>query len=96
MPPWMSFVERPDVPLAKSSRSTSATLRPRVVASHATPAPTHPPPTTTTSNSSARSRASCDARDGGENGVTDVPSSHAIGDSARRGETAAEGAADAA
>ena len=47
-----------DVPLAKSSRSTSAVRRPRVAASSATPAPVIPPPTTSTSNSSSRSRSS--------------------------------------
>jgi len=34
----------------KSPRSTSATLRPRSAASHATQAPSIPPPTTRTSN----------------------------------------------
>ena len=38
------------MPLAKSSRSTSAVRRPRVAASSATPAPVIPPPTTSTSN----------------------------------------------
>lgn len=80
MPPWMSFVERPDVPDAKSLRSTRATFSPRVAASHATPAPTQPPPMTTTSKVSSFSRRTCSARDGAAQGMTYVPSSQRMGD----------------
>src|SRR3954452_13409115 len=48
-PPWTIFEERLEVPLPKSSRSSSATEYPRVAASRATPAPVMPPPITTTS-----------------------------------------------
>lgn len=65
MPPWMSFVERDDVPDAKSSRSTSATLRPRVEASIATPVPVAPPPMTSTSNSCPFIASFISARVGG-------------------------------
>lgn len=51
-PPWISFVDLEDVPLAKSSASTSAVFRPRVIESKATPAPVAPPPMTSTSYSS--------------------------------------------
>src|SRR5690606_10960740 len=61
--PWMSLLDRLDVPEAKSRASTSPTDRPRVAASRAVPLPTTPPPTTSTSSSveliasSAASRA---------------------------------------
>src|SRR4051812_45815072 len=58
----MSFDERELVPLAKSRCSTSATVRPRVTASSATPAPVAPPPITTTSNRSLRIRSRFAAR----------------------------------
>src|SRR5687767_556908 len=56
--------DRLDVPLAKSSRSTSAVLSPRIAASRATPAPVMPPPMTSTSNrawlsSSSAARRAC-------------------------------------
>jgi hypothetical protein len=65
------LLERDDVPLAKSARSTSATEYPRVAASRATPAPVIPPPMTSTSNGSdasvataaARGNTSCEAID---------------------------------
>ncbi len=47
-PPWMSLLDRDEVPDAKSLASTSPTDSPRVAASRATPAPTTPPPTTST------------------------------------------------
>src|SRR6476619_2865621 len=62
MPPWTSFEERDEVPMAKSPRSTSAVRRPRLAASSAQPAPVIPPPTTTTSNSSPARRSSAAAR----------------------------------
>lgn len=59
-PPWISFVDRDDVPAAKSSNSTKAVLSPRVVESNAHPAPVAPPPIINTSNSSSPwRRASC-------------------------------------
>ena len=53
--PWMSLLERLDVPAAKSRFSTSATESPRLAASSATPQPVTPPPTTSTSNVSSAS-----------------------------------------
>ena len=50
IPPWISFVERDDVPEEKSSRSTRPTRRPLVTASRATPLPVAPPPITRTSS----------------------------------------------
>src|SRR5690554_3378577 len=47
----MSFVERLDVPDAKSSISTSPVVSPRVAASKAIPAAVIPPPIIRTSNS---------------------------------------------
>src|SRR5262249_25580843 len=49
--------DRLDVPLAKSSFSTSATDRPRSAASRAIPQPVMPPPMTSTSNRRAASGA---------------------------------------
>jgi len=43
------IINSPEVPAAKSSRSTKAHSKPRVAASKATPLPTHPPPITNTS-----------------------------------------------
>src|SRR5690349_23390868 len=51
----MTLSELAEVAAPKSSRSTSATDRPRWVASQAIAAPVTPPPTTTTSNSRAAS-----------------------------------------
>src|SRR5690349_15667391 len=51
----MTLSELAEVAAPKSSRSTSATERPRWVASQAIAAPVTPPPTTTTSNSRAAS-----------------------------------------
>src|SRR6266851_6736545 len=48
----MSFEEADDVPLARSSRSTSTTLRPRPAASRAMPTPLMPPPMMKRSTSS--------------------------------------------
>ena len=45
-------VKRLEVPKAKSKRSTSAVLSPRMAASRATPEPTIPPPMTSTSSGS--------------------------------------------
>ena len=45
----MSRDDRLEVPLAKSSRSTSAVRSPRMAASRATPAPVMPPPITSRS-----------------------------------------------
>src|SRR6185437_2807278 len=47
-PPWMSLLDRDEVPDPKSRASTSPTDSPLVAASRATPAPTTPPPTTST------------------------------------------------
>ena len=49
-PPCTSLVLLDDVPDAKSSRSTKATLSPLVAASRATPVPVAPPPITRMSN----------------------------------------------
>ncbi len=68
-------MERPEVPAAKSSLSTNATFKPRVDASHAHPAPTHPPPIMTKSNSSFWRRERVVAREGALHGKTVVPSS---------------------
>ena len=54
-PPCTSFVLRLDVPLQKSSRSSSSTAYPRFAASTAIPAPVAPPPITTISQGSLRS-----------------------------------------
>src|SRR5215207_11759000 len=56
MPPWMSLLDRDDVPLAMSRASTSAVGSPRVTASSATPQPVIPPPMTRTSKRSSASR----------------------------------------
>src|SRR5690625_5483682 len=49
----MSFDDRDDVPEAQSLASTTPTLRPRVAASKADPAPVTPPPTMKTSRGSS-------------------------------------------
>ena len=68
-PPWMSLVDREEVPEEKSSRSTRPTRSPRVAASSAAPHPVAPPPTTSTSRGPAgvdpASAASCASRGGG-------------------------------
>ncbi|MEJ7728982.1 MAG: hypothetical protein WKG00_07195 [Polyangiaceae bacterium] len=51
MPPWIIPDELPLAPKARSLRSKSATRRPRMLASRATPEPFTPPPMTTTSTS---------------------------------------------
>jgi len=61
-PPWMSLVLRLEVPSEKSKRSTSATLRPRLAASSATPLPVAPPPITKKSKFSRSSRSMAAAR----------------------------------
>lgn len=43
-PPCINFVERDDVPDAKSLHSTKPTFKPRVIPSNAIPAPVAPPP----------------------------------------------------
>src|SRR5665647_3811893 len=53
----MSLLERLDVPAAKSRFSISATVRPRVAASSATPHPVTPPPITRTSKVSVAKRS---------------------------------------
>src|ERR1700677_2463942 len=58
----MSLDDFDEVPEAKSSRSTSAVLRPRLAASRATPAPVIPPPMTSTSNCSEDSAAKAVSR----------------------------------
>jgi hypothetical protein len=45
MPPWISFDDHDEVPLAKSPRSTSSAFRPRRLAACRTAAPVMPPPT---------------------------------------------------
>ena len=60
---------RDDVPAAKSSRSTSATDKPRDRASTAMPVPTQPPPMTTRSNVSVLARAIVEGRGAGRHGV---------------------------
>src|SRR5665647_1938952 len=50
-PPWTSLLDRLEVPPAQSWASTMPTLRPRVTASRATPAPVTPPPMTRMSSS---------------------------------------------
>src|SRR5580692_2466548 len=57
-PPWISLLDRLEVPEARSRASTRATRRPRDAASRAAPAPVIPPPMTSTSNRSAASRPS--------------------------------------
>eukprot|EP00968_Pinguiococcus_pyrenoidosus_P003846 scaffold256_cov261-Pinguiococcus_pyrenoidosus.AAC.53 len=79
MPPWISFVDRPLVPAAKSSCSTSAVLSPLVAASRATPEPVAPAPMTKMSKSSCLSRSICALRLGAANGITVVPSRHGMG-----------------
>ena len=64
-PPWISLLERLEVPDEKSARSTSATLSPRVAASSAMPAPVTPPPTTSRSKVASPSSASAEARSPG-------------------------------
>src|SRR5215469_3710265 len=61
----MSLLERDDVPEPKSLASTSPTVRPRVAASRATPAPTTPPPMTRTWNSPLASPSRAAARSAG-------------------------------
>src|SRR5579885_201521 len=61
----MSLEERDEVPPAKSPRSTSATLSPRIAASRAIATPLIPPPITATSNSSLRKRARLRSRSNG-------------------------------
>src|SRR5690606_12874542 len=61
----MSLLDLLEVPEARSRASTSATRRPRVAASSATPHPVTPPPMTTTSNSSLASRFQFSARSAG-------------------------------
>lgn len=63
-PPWMSFVLLLEVPLAKSSPSIKAVLRPLVAASRAQPAPVAPPPMMTTSKLSVWRDLSCSSRVG--------------------------------
>src|SRR5690242_15775950 len=62
----MSLLDRLEVPEAQSRASTSPTVRPRVTASSAHPAPTTPPPTTSTSSSSRAISAKARVRDSGE------------------------------
>src|ERR1039457_5146058 len=63
--PWISLLDRDDVPEAKSLASTSPTDRPQVAASSATPAPTTPPPTTSTCSSEPAIAAIAEARSAG-------------------------------
>src|SRR5580658_9052045 len=69
-PPWISREERPEVPAAKSSFSTSATEYPRAAASRAMPAPVIPPPMTSTSNRSSAILARLAVRVAAENDST--------------------------
>src|SRR5262245_32378109 len=62
----MSFELRDDVPYAKSLRSMSATLSPRLAASRATAAPVIPPPITSRSNCSFLKRTSACSRERNE------------------------------
>ena len=70
-PPWMSLLDRLEVPLAQSRASTTAVVSPRVTASSAQPAPTTPPPMTRMSTSPAaiRATASCCAAGTGASGT---------------------------
>jgi hypothetical protein len=61
------LLDRLEVPAAQSRPSNIATVRPRVTASSATPAPTTPPPTTTTSSSSTWAASSAAWRSAGPN-----------------------------
>src|SRR5580693_8152804 len=61
----MSLLDRDEVPEPKSLASTRPTVRPRVTASSATPAPTTPPPTTRTWCSVPASASSAAARSAG-------------------------------
>ena len=65
----MSLLDRDEVPDPKSRASTRPTVRPRVTASSATPAPTTPPPTTSTCCSALASRASAALRCAGPSWV---------------------------
>src|SRR5580698_1713646 len=69
-PPWISREERPEVPAAKSSFSTSATEYPRAAASRAMPTPVIPPPMTSTSNRSSAILARLAVRVAAENDST--------------------------
>jgi hypothetical protein len=69
-PPWISLLERLDVPAAKSRLSTRATDRPQLAASRATPQPVTPPPTTSTSKVSAAKRSKARLRASGPSHVT--------------------------
>ncbi|GAA3058150.1 hypothetical protein GCM10020000_46100 [Streptomyces olivoverticillatus] len=61
-PPWMSLLDRLEVPAAQSRASTIPVTSPRVAASSAVPAPTTPPPTTRMSSSRSAIRASAAPR----------------------------------
>src|SRR5215471_1989550 len=73
-PPWMSFVERLDVPAAKSRFSASATRRPRAAASRARPTPVIPPPMIRMSKSSSANLESASPRVRQENSVVSITS----------------------
>lgn len=64
-PPWISLLDRLDVPEAQSRASTRPVDRPRVAASSAVPAPTTPAPTTRMSSSRSAIPASASARSAG-------------------------------
>src|SRR5687768_15110013 len=66
----MSLLDLLLVPLARSPRSTSRTVRPLLAASRATPAPVAPAPTTSTSSSALVASATSALRWITENGRT--------------------------
>src|SRR5262245_25757570 len=68
----MSFVERLEVPEAKSRFSINATDKPRVAPSRAIPAPVMPPPITRISNSEFANLFNPSRRDCQENSVITV------------------------
>src|SRR5918997_1279443 len=77
MPPCTRREDRLDVPLPKSSFSTSATRNPRSAASRATPHPVTPPPTTSRSNAVADSASRGAA--GASVGMSGPPARPAVG-----------------
>lgn len=76
----MSRELRLEVPLAKSSRSTSAVRSPRIAASRAVPQPVIPPPITSRSSVPDPIASSAAARDAASNGARVTPAPRRVRD----------------